>query len=272
MLNAKEFNELAQLVKENCGIHLPSSKKTLLESRLNKRLRELNLNSFSAYIQYLKSPQGSKDELVLMIDEVTTNKTDFFREAQHFDYLTHQILPTYLEQNKNETFKIWSMPCSTGEEAYSMAITLKEFQLQWPLFNFRVLGSDVSIKVLETAKKAIYNIDRIQGIGLDIKKKYFLKSIAEHNPTVRLVPEIRNLVQFTFQNLMDENIQTDGLMDVIFCRNVLIYFDKPTQEKVVRKLIGKIKPGGYFFIGHSESLFQFDLPVKQVQPTIFIKL
>lgn len=271
-LSALEFNQLTKIVYSQCGINLTAAKKVMLESRLSKRLRTLQISSFKQYIEFVSSKEGIDNELIHMIDVVTTNKTDFFREPHHFEYLKSNILPEHIHASK-QTIKVWSAACSTGEEPYTLAMVLQEFAHQHAGFSYSILASDISTQVLQKAAVGIYNMRGVEGLPLAIKQKYLLKSKDKEKPTVRIIPTLREKVNFLRVNLM-ENVNSwnipDGL-DIIFCRNVLIYFDRETQLEVVKKLTQKLKPGGYFFIGHSESLHAFQLPIAQVRPTIFIK-
>ena len=271
-LKSSEFQILASLVYSHCGIHLSEVKKVMLESRLQKRLRALQLTSFNDYIEYVSSKEGIENELVHMIDVVTTNKTDFFREPVHFEYLKERLLPEFAEETKfNRPLRAWSSACSTGEEPYTLAMVLQDFALLHGRFSYNILASDISTQVLQKASLAIYNANYVNMLPMGVKRKYFLKSKDIVKPTARIVPGIREKVDFFRFNLMDNEYDVEGDLDMVFCRNVLIYFDRATQQKVVSKLANKLRPGGYLFIGHSESLHQFDLPLTQVKPTIFIK-
>jgi chemotaxis protein methyltransferase CheR len=269
-LSDVEFRHLARLVYEQCGINLSDGKKILLESRLQKRLHTLGIDSFKSYVRYLYSKDGMTNELVHMIDVVSTNKTDFFREPHHFDFLQQTILPTWIKNGKRNV-NVWSAACSSGEEPYTLAMVLQEFAGLNSGFDFCILASDISTVVLEKASLAIYTPAQAAGIPMPLKQKYLLKSKDSSKPTVRVIPELRKKVRFGRINFMDASLAIDEVFDVIFCRNVLIYFDRKTQQEVMRKLTGKLSAGGYLFIGHSESLFQMDLPIKQIAPTVFIK-
>lgn len=271
LLTNSEFQQLSKLVYAECGINLGEGKKVMLESRLTKRLRVLNMLSFKEYIQHITSKEGIDTELVHMIDVVTTNKTDFFREPHHFEYLTNTLLPEFIHRNGDRTFRTWSAACSTGEEPYTMAMVLQDFALTHSRFTYNILASDISTHVLQRAAMGIYNPAHVDVLPLTVKKKYFLKSKDQTKPSARVIKSLREKVEFVRLNLMDDQLNVGDNMDVIFCRNVLIYFDRKTQLEVVNKLAQKLKPGGYLFIGHSESLHQFDLPLRQVRPTIFIK-
>jgi len=244
----------------------------MLESRLSKRLRLLNIASYKEYIQFVTSAEGIENELIHMIDVVTTNKTDFFREPHHFDFLKDVLLPEFSQEEKNRRpYSVWSAACSTGEEPYTLAMVLQDYAFQNQGFSYSILATDISTQVLQKAKAAIYNPDRVIDIPLAVKQRYLLKSKNSEKPTVRIVSGLRDKVDYRHLNLMDSQLNVEGDLDIIFCRNVLIYFDRKTQLEVVDKLIQKLRPGGYLFIGHSESLHQFNLPIKQVRPTVFIK-
>jgi len=269
-LSDEEFKRLSVFINTNFGIKMPPEKKTMLQSRLQKRLRDLNIATFKEYIDVVFTEKGESSELIHMIDVVTTNKTDFFREPAHFDFISREVLP---ELAINRQIKVWSAGCSSGEEVYTIAIVLKEFMLNGTRFDFQILGTDISSRILTKAVNAIYPEDRIFNIPIELKKKYFLKSKERINPTVRVAKELRGKAYYQRLNFIDEEYNAvRDMFDIIFCRNVLIYFDRPTQEKVIRRLCQKLKYGGYFFLGHSESIMGMNLPLKQIRPTIFKKI
>jgi chemotaxis protein methyltransferase CheR len=268
-LTSNDFNKISALVYSQCGINLEPCKKIMLESRLNKRLRALQLTSFEEYLRLVTSKEGAASELINMIDVVTTNKTDFFREPHHFEFLKEVLVPQFINSGQR-SLKVWSSACSSGEEPYTLAMVLQEFATKEAGFSYEITASDISATVLQKAAQAIYNADRAADIPEYFKKKYLLKSKDLSLPRVRIVPQLRDKVEFRNINLMDSDLNVE-LMDVIFCRNVLIYFDRDTQLKVIQNLLKKLKKGGVLFIGHSESLHFFDLPVKQIRPTIFQK-
>jgi len=271
VLADEEFHRLAQFIYNGYGIRLNYTKKIMLQARLHKRLRENNMRSFREYVDYVFSPAGMEREVIHMIDVVSTNKTDFFREAAHFDFLQHSALPAFYENHPSRTFKVWSAACSSGEEVYTIAMTISEFAESHPQIDYSVLGTDISTRILEKAVNAVYAEERVENIPLVLKKKYFLRSINRETPTVKVMPALRKKTSYQRLNLMDAAYNVDSHFDAIFCRNVLIYFDRPTQEKVLRKLCLHLKPGGWLFLGHSESITGLDLPLKQHKPTIFYK-
>lgn len=270
-MSEKEFSRLAQFIHETCGIRLAQSKKTMLEARLQKRLRALGLGSYAAYTSYLFSDRGLELELSHLIDAVTTNTTDFFRESRHFDYMMHSALPYWYAENGNtRTFSIWSAGCSIGAEPYTLAMVLTEFTEHRSSFRFNILATDISGQALAAAVRAVYTEDQARGVPASLRSKYLLRSKNRERRLVRIAPEIRKLVQFRRLNFM-EDFRMDEKKDVVFCRNVIIYFDRPTQQKLLGRLCDQLRIGGHLFIGHSESIAGMNLPVEQVEPTIYIK-
>lgn len=272
-LTDAEFTKMSNFIYNEYGIKMPYAKKTMLQSRLHKRLRELNIPSFKEYIDYLFSKDGMQNELVHMIDVVSTNKTDFFREPAHFDFLRETMLPQFVSaSNANRYLKIWSAGCSTGEEPYTISMVLSDFAASQAGFSFSIFATDISSRALKHAVTAIYTEDRVAQIPMTIKKKYFLKSKDKTNLTVRIIPQLRGKVTFQRLNFMANSYNVYDNFDIIFCRNVLIYFDRQTQESVINKLCKKLKPNGFFFLGHSESITNMNVPLKQIKPTIFRKI
>jgi chemotaxis protein methyltransferase CheR len=206
-----------------------------------------------------------EEELVQMIDVVTTNKTDFFREPEHFEYLLGKALPEILRKGgSRRAISVWSAGCSSGEEPYTLAMVLKESGC-----NFLILATDISPRVLEKARLAIYEEEQVLPVPPELKRKYLLKSKDPHKKIYRIVPELREGIRFRRLNFMDGDFGFREPMDIIFCRNVIIYFDKPTQEKLLNKFCHYLSPNGYIFMGHSESLFGMDVPLTQVVPTVY---
>jgi chemotaxis protein methyltransferase CheR len=246
-------------------------KKTMLQSRLQKRLRQLNILSFKEYIDYVFK-EGNEQEVINMIDVVSTNKTDFFREPVHFNYLSDEVLPAFVSRDTNKNLKVWSAGCSSGEEVYTLAITLEEFFANYPGFDYSILGTDISTDILNKAVNAVYKMDKVDLVPLALKKKYMLKSKDQVNPTVKIVKTLREKARFRRLNFMDSYYDIKDMYDIIFCRNVLIYFERNNQERVINKLCENLKTGGYFFLGHSESIMNMDVPLRQIRPTIFQKI
>jgi len=270
----KDFNQFSSFIYERVGIQLPPTKKTMLEARLQKRLKALAMESFEEYGTYVFSSEGQQAELVHMIDVVTTNKTDFFREPAHFEYLTQHALPAILQQrgpNLSEPVRIWSAGCSSGEEPYTLAIVLSEFAAQHRGFRFTIMASDISTRILETAQTAVYPEERTEGIATALKKTYFLRSKDRRRALVRVSPELRRKVVFRRINFMDSDLGIAEKMDIIFCRNVVIYFDKPTQQNLMRKFHQQLRPNGYLFLGHSETLNGLDVDFTTKGSTVYQK-
>jgi len=276
-MSSKLFEQLCTFIYDEVGIHITSVKKVMLEGRIQKRLRKLGMRSFEEYCGYLFSEAGIKDELINMIDEVTTNKTDFFREPVHFDYLTAKAIPALSGSEKysmSNRLTIWSAGCSSGEEPYTIIMVVKEFveQKSDNPFSFQVIATDISRRVLEKAQNAVYEEERAMAIPAELRKKYLLKSKDRNAGVVRIAPEIRSFVRFRRLNFMDYDFGFREKIDIIFCRNVIIYFDKKVQEKLLMKFCNCIKSGGYIFMGHSETLFGMDLPLEQVSPTVYRRI
>ncbi len=269
----RDFQRISDFIQKNYGIKMPPEKKIMLKSRLQKRLKKLNITSYKEYINFVFSKNERNKELVNMMDAVSTNKTDFFREKKHFDFLSKFVLPKILRDSNKRHLKLWSSACSSGEEVYTMAITLSEFLLKNPAFSYSILGTDISTVVLNKAIRGIYPNESINNIAIELKKKYFLKSKNSDIKKVRIISNLRNKVSFKRLNLIDNfytNINNN--FDIIFCRNVLIYFDRKVQEKVILKLCKHLVKGGYFFLGHSESIIGMDLPLVQIKPTVLKKI
>jgi len=270
-LTEAEFKKLSAFIQSNYGIKMPPEKKIMLQSRLQKRLRTLEMNSYGEYIDYVFGSSGNQ-EIIMMMDVVSTNKTDFFREPGHFAFLIDKVLPEYYKNNKSKVFKVWSAGCSSGEEPYTLGMVLSEFALSHPGFDYSILGTDLSTHVLQKAKAAIYEDKRVDVVPLDYKRKYLLKSKDQDKHLVRIVPELRRRLKLKRLNFMDNDYAVTETFDVIFCRNVLIYFDRQNQENVINKLCRNLHPDGFFFLGHSESIAGINVPLKHIQPTVYRKL
>lgn len=269
-LSEKDFQAFSKYIFNEYGIKMPPVKRIMLQGRLLKRIRELKMNSYSEYKEFFFSKEGQERELLNFLNVVTTNKTDFYREPVHFAFLRDHVLPDFADSSGfSTTFKVWSAGSSSGEEGYTIAIALNEFKLANPRFRYEILGTDISSQMLQTAARGVYKESKIDMVPLDLKRRYFLKSKDRVNPTVRVVPELQANLKLRYLNLMDSVYDVSETFDVIFCRNVLIYFDRVTQEKVINRLCRNLSSDGYFFIGHSESLSGMDVPLEHVKPTIF---
>jgi chemotaxis protein methyltransferase CheR len=271
ILTENEFRIFSTLIGAVCGIKMPDVKKQMLESRLRRRLKSLGIHSFRDYYEYLTSPEGQRVEMVSMIDAVTTNKTDFFRESAHFTYLTEKVLPELLPKMKRNYVKIWSAGCSSGEEPYTLAMVLSEYARVREHFNFSILATDICTNVLREAQRGIYEEEKIAPVPLDMRKRYLLRSKDINKGIIRMSPMMRSLITFRRLNFLDKTYGIQEKMQVIFCRNVLIYFERATQEKVINNFCRNLQPGGHLFIGHSETINGLDVPLVQVSSTTYRK-
>ncbi len=270
-LKDSEFEKISKLVYEVCGINLHEGKRELVKARLGSRLREGNYKSFSEYCHYVTTGNG-KDELIAMIDSISTNLTSFFREESHFVKL-RVIVSSIMEKTGSRgaipKINIWSAGCSTGEEPYTIAITIKEAAGARPL-DAKIVATDISTKVLRVAEAAIYPEDRVKKINAPVLGKYFQRGTGRSEGYYRIKKDIKDMISFKRFNLMDE-FPAESNYDVIFCRNVMIYFDKQTQTRLVNKYYGSLKKDGYFFVGHSESLTSLKHSFKYIEPSVYQK-
>ncbi len=268
-LSSRDFARLRELMHAETGICLSPEKKTMVEVRLKRRLRILNMATYREYCEFVFGRKGMKEELVYLINVITTNKTDFFREPAHFEFLAQRALPELAMNGR--PFLAWSAGCSSGEEPYTVAMVLSEYAETLSGFRFRILATDISTAVLEKAELGVYTSECVAPIPLALKRKYLLRSRDSKSARVRVVPDLRKLIEFRRLNFMDADYALAERADVIFCRNVLIYFDRATQESILRKLVHNLTPGGYLFVGHSETLHDMALPVVPVAPALYRK-
>lgn len=274
-LGEPEYQRLAALIHRECGIRMPPAKKVLLRSRLLKRLRALQFDSFREYMDFLASPEGRATEVQQLIDTITTNKTDFFRDPKHFEFLVQTVLPELVRQGlcrSRRPLAVWSAGCSSGEEPFTLAMVLSEFAEAHPGFQSTILGTDICTKVLAKAQAAVYDHGRVEPVPLPLRKKYLLRSKDRSHLTVRIGPRLRAMVTFRQLNLMAERFEVPQTMDVIFFRNVLIYFNRPEQEYILNRLCAALNPSGYLFMGPSETLNGMCLPLTPVGPTVYRKI
>jgi len=273
-LSDREFERLAAFIRGSLGIKMPPAKRIMLESRLGSRLRALSMESFDEYCAHVfDSPEGA-DERRKLIDAVTTNKTEFFREDAHFERLTSHVLPELIARDPavghTRPFRVWSAGCSSGEEPYTLSMVLAEFASHNGGLDFEITATDLSSRMLETALKAVYRGDAERLVPKHMRRKYLLRSRDRTNDVVRVAPAIRKRVRFGRLNLLDP-LSVNGPFDAVFCRNVLIYFDRATQVDVLRRICDVMADGGYLFVGHSETLHGMHLPLRYVAPTIYVK-
>jgi chemotaxis protein methyltransferase CheR len=268
-LSPKNFRRLAELIHSYSGIKMPPTKRTMLEGRLRRRMRATGIPDLNAYCAFFFDGGGLETELVHLMDAVTTNKTEFFREPAHFDFLRDRGLAA-LRRNNRRTIKAWSAACSTGAEPYTLAMVIEEhLREEGARTNYSVLCTDLCTEVLNEALMGVYPAGMIQPVPHELRRRYLMRPRDRDRGVVRIAPELRARLQFARLNLMDEAYPVEDDMDMVFCRNILIYFDKPTQAKVLQRLCGHLRPGGYLFLGHSESVVGIDLPVKQIANTVF---
>ncbi|POZ64049.1 CheR family methyltransferase [Chromobacterium alticapitis] len=260
-LSDEEFSCFKQFILQEAGIDLPASKRSLVQSRLAKRLRRLGVGSYGAYWQLLRKPE-SQAERQRAVNMLSTNETYFFREPQHFQWLERRALEI---QQRGGAVKVWSAACSSGEEPYTIAMVLAE--TLGMRGNWRVYATDINTKVLGLAKRAVYPTDRVQRTPPLLWQKYFLRGRDEYAGMVRVLPELAKRVEFSSLNLLHCNRFAHADFDIVFLRNVLIYFNEGTKLEVLRKLCSRMREGGHLLIGHSESLHKLNLPLAQEEPS-----
>ncbi|WOT06214.1 CheR family methyltransferase [Shewanella youngdeokensis] len=266
-LTERDFKTIVALIFSHAGISLADSKKHFVCNRLSSRLRERKLSSFHDYIQLLKHKQSA--ELVYFINELTTNLTSFFREPYHFDLLAEHINRHLLVKSKTEPLKIWCSACSTGEEAYSIAMTMMEvFGSATP--PVKILATDLNTQVLATARKGSYSPDQLSKLSAIQRKKFFTANVS--NSQYDIKPEVKALVRFKQLNLVSQHWPMTKMFDVIFCRNVMIYFDKPTQKKLLQRFASYLPSGSLLFLGHSESVSSLQNDFKLISQTMYKRM
>jgi chemotaxis protein methyltransferase CheR len=268
-LRPADFGRLARFIEDYSGIKMPPNKLTMVELRLQRRLRALGIPTIAEYCRHLFEQGGLQAEAVYLIDAVTTNKTDFFREPEHFRLLAQHVVPELLlNDHLDRSLSIWSAACSTGAEPYTIAMVLDDLA-QRLSFRFSILATDLCTEALETAVSGIYPAAQLEPTPAHLHKRYVQRSKDPERPLVRIAPSLRSKVRFGRLNLIDATYPAPKGLDVIFCRNVLIYFDRPTQEHVVRRLCSHLRPGGYLVLGHSESVSGADFPLTPAGPSMF---
>tara|TARA_B100001109_G_scaffold130598_1_gene106249 strand:- start:105280 stop:106218 length:939 start_codon:yes stop_codon:yes gene_type:complete len=263
VLSQTEFRYFQDMIYNIAGIAMSDAKQPLVSSRLMKRVRHYRLASFGDYFQLITSPDN-KGELQTAVDLLTTNETYFFREPKHFEFLRDKILP---EVKSGQTLRIWSAACSSGEESYSLAMLAQEHlgDGRW-----QIHSSDLSSRVLDSARTGIYPMSRASKLPTHYLHKYCLKGIGRQQGKIQVDPVLKKGMTF-FQHNLQETRATDDQYDIIFLRNVMIYFDAPTKRKVVSHLLPKLRPGGYFIISHSESMNGISDALRLVQPAVYQK-
>lgn len=264
----KDFDHLRKLVTQHSGITLSDAKKSLVYGRLARRLRKLGLTSFKEYCQILDG--GDEEELSNFINAITTNLTSFFRENHHFDFLNKKLLPAYKQNNSSRRLRIWSAGCSTGEEPYSIAATLYDFFKADTGWDIKILATDLDTNVVAHGKAGIYNEKTIEDLSSQQRQRWFKKGTGTNEGMYRVIPEIRQMITFRPLNLMRE-WPMKNQFDIIFCRNVVIYFDKEAKKKLFERYANIMPDDGYLFIGHSENLFRTSDRFDSIGHTIYQK-
>lgn len=263
-----DFLGIKELITKHAGIVLTDAKRQLVYSRLTRRLRALNIRRFSEYLKLVATDDG---EMVNLVNAITTNLTSFFRENHHFEYLSEHIFPELMRSNAHSRrIRIWSAGCSTGEEPYSLAITVREFFEQVPGWDVRILATDIDSNVVAKAQSGIYTEDRISELDEKVKKKWFIRGKGSNGGNVKVSDDLKQLITFKQLNLL-QDWPMHGPFDLIFCRNVVIYFDKPTKVNLFERYSRIMAPRAHLFIGHSESLFNISDEFKLLGGTIYQK-
>ena len=273
VLKDSEFQKSSRYVYDKCGINLHEGKKELVKARLGKILRQRNLDSFRTYYDYVVNDKSGQ-ELTLLLDAISTNLTYFFRESQHFNFLRVKALPEIEKikvPSRNNCFRFWSAGCSSGEEAYSIAIAAKEILHNSEKWQIKILATDLSTKVLASANTGIYAKNKIESIPYELQRRYFQKGDKNWKDYFKVKQEVRKNISFQRLNLR-EKFYFNTPFDIIFCRNVMIYFDNPTKEALIEKLSQNLSDGGYLFIGHAESLAGIKHHLKYIQPSVYRKI
>jgi len=270
-LSPTEFRLFQDMIHREAGIFLSESKRALLVGRLSRRLRELGLGSFKDYHRYVT--QEDPRERILMLDCISTNETHFFREPKQFEFLEQHIIREWAAAaatgGRPRRIRVWSAACSTGEEPYSLAMTLLSHFPPESGWEVEILASDLSTRVLGRAREAVWPLERARAIPEPLLKRYMLRGTRSQEGKMRAGPEIRSVVRFERINLNDDRYAVSGRFDLVFCRNVLIYFDAPSKARVIRQLVRHLEPGGYLFLGHAESVVGSEGNLRRVGPTIY---
>lgn len=265
-LTAADFSRVCKLAHQRFGLDLRVGKEELVAARLGKKVRELRLSSYREYLKHVEE-DSTGESLIGLIDALATNHTSFLRELAHFDFLRQSLLPALRQRPRLE---FWSAACSTGEEPYTLAMTLVD-ELGAAAYNqVKILATDISTKALGTAERGIYTHQRLESLPAEWRRRHFVKATGMWQGQFQVKPDLRRMIEFRRLNLI-EPLPTLGPFPVIFCRNVMIYFDRPTQELVVGRLAERLEPGGHLFVGHSESLTGISHPLAYVRPAVYRK-
>jgi chemotaxis protein methyltransferase CheR len=264
------LRRFATAITRVLGIKLPDAKLTMLHGRLQRRIHQLGLHSLGEYEQRLRNPVHAQSERIRLLDLATTNKTDFFREPVHFQYLTQRALPTMSTRGDRWVCRVWCAGCSTGQEVYTLAMVLDDYARSHRGFGYEIIATDVSTRVLREAAAATYPAELVEPVPPALRQRYLMRGKAARGGMVRVVPELRAKVKFRRLNFMAERYPL-GEFDVVFFRNVMIYFERATQKRVLERQCRLLRPGGYLFIGHTESVAGLDLPLTPETSSILRK-
>lgn len=267
----EDFNYLRNIVNGRTGIVVTDEKHDMFYSRLVRRIRALHLKNFSQYCDLIKDDKDGQ-EVIHLVNAITTNLTSFYRESHHFDFLLEKAIPTLIDSATSvRKLRIWSAGCSTGEEAYSIAMTVCESDLTDKGWDIRILATDIDSNVLTHAADGVYSMDRVENMEKQRLQRWFLKGKGEQEGKVRVKPEVHRLIEFAQLNLNSQwSLPEDA--DIVFCRNVIIYFDKQSKKILIDRIAENLKMGGYLFIGHSESMFRVSDRFELVGNTIYRKI
>ncbi|HLO77705.1 MAG TPA: CheR family methyltransferase, partial [Magnetospirillum sp.] len=271
MLSQSDFRRLSRFIEGYCGIRMPDNKRVMLETRLRRRLSALKMTDFREYCRYVFDERGLEHEAVHLINAVTTNKTDFFREPDHFHFLETVAVPTITRSCRNKLVQVWSAACSIGAEPYSIAMVLDDMVQRGGQFSFSILGTDICTDVIQRAACGVFPEDMATPVPPNFRRRYLMVARDQERREVRVVPELRRMVRFMHMNLLEDSYPLQQPADIVFCRNILIYFSKPNQGRVLERLCASMRPGGFLFLGHSETIAGLDLPLEQVATTVFVR-
>jgi chemotaxis protein methyltransferase CheR len=270
-LSERNFRRLAHFIEDYSGIRMPAAKQTMVEGRLRRRAKLHGGCSLDDYCTMLFEEGGLEEEAVELIDAVTTNKTEFFREIEHFHQLVDIVLPALAgygdRPGVDRPLEVWSAACSIGAEPYTLAMVLDDYGRHVRGYRYEVLATDICTDVLEKARLAVYPEEMADQVPDAMRRRYLMECLDPQGGTVRVVPQLRRMVKFGRLNLMDRDYPV-GMLDIVFCRNILIYFDKPTQRAVLMRIASHLRPGGYLFLGHSEAGLGTGLPLKSVATSL----
>jgi chemotaxis protein methyltransferase CheR len=271
-ISDKQFDFLTNYLSSKYGLRIPPEKRVLLESRLNSRLNALNISNIDEYLKYTFTPATPNDEYLFFVEQITTHKTFFFRENYQFDYLSNLLSEYMSNLPSNRPLQIWSAGCSTGEEVYTLGMLMNEKKSEIPHLDYRIVGTDISVPSLKKAAQGVFTSE-LENLPESYKSKYFVNLSASDKPRLRFQhSEVSSKIQLGVLNLNKATYNIPNTFDFIFCRNVTIYFSAKTREEVLNRIVAKLRPGGYLFLGHSETALGMTLPIKSIKPTIYQKI